>query len=59
MSHGVCRAVGRIMRSGGGNGIIRNLLEEDGEMADCSRIRKFRDAADYRANFVVQPEIDK
>ena len=28
-------------------------------MADCTGIRKFRDAADYTKNFVVQPEIDK
>ena len=28
-------------------------------MADTSSIRKFRDADDYRRNFVVRPEIDK
>ena len=28
-------------------------------MADVSKIRKFRDADDYRRNFVVQGEIDK
>ena len=28
-------------------------------MADCSSIRKFKDAADYRKNFIIQGEIDK
>ena len=28
-------------------------------MADCSKIRKFKDADDYRKNFIVQGEIDK
>ena len=28
-------------------------------MADCSSIRKFKDAADYTKNFVVQSEIDR
>ena len=28
-------------------------------MADCSKIRRFRDAEDYRKNFIVQSEIDK
>ena len=28
-------------------------------MADCTSIGKFTDAADYRARFVVQSEIDK
>ena len=28
-------------------------------MADCSSIRKFKDAEDYRRNFVIQSEIDK
>ena len=28
-------------------------------MADCSRIRKFADAADYTKNFIVRSEIDK
>ena len=28
-------------------------------MADVSGIRKFKNAEDYRANFVVQSEIDK
>ena len=28
-------------------------------MADVSKIRKFKDAADYTRNFIVQEEIDK
>ncbi len=28
-------------------------------MADCSKIRKFEDAADYRKNFIIRSEIDK
>ena len=28
-------------------------------MADTSSIRKFKDAADYTKNFIVQGEIDK
>ena len=28
-------------------------------MADCSKIRKFKDASDYTKNFIIQSEIDK
>ena len=28
-------------------------------MADCSQIRKFKDAADYRKNFIIREEVNK
>ena len=28
-------------------------------MADCSQIRKFKDADDYRKNFIIRGEVDK
>ena len=46
-------------------GIIHSQRYEQGvggkfqKMADVSKIRKFKDAADYTRNFIVQEEIDK